>query len=335
MHHNSRPTAVHVADFDAATTPPPVLRADRPSPEHLTPPFERKPPLGDQVEARGRLSRLRASNQDLYTLIGIAGHEIRTPLTAVKATVQLASRLLARRASQSASQAESEAEQHVSEVVRAHALLLRADQQIARLDRLVDDLLDVSRIDAGTLAPRLEQCNLLAIVAVAVADQQLTWPTRAIAWDGWKGWDARDDAVVNVLAEPQRIGQVVTNYLTNALKYSPADKPVHIWVEVADGEARVCVRDEGPGLPAAEQARIWDRFQQAAGIDQQAGTRKGLGLGLYLCRAIIEQHHGRVGVESAPGHGSTFWCALPLLASGGPRKAKMQDAGSDRNGVNR
>jgi signal transduction histidine kinase len=117
---------------------------------------------------------------------------------------------------------------------------------------------------------------------------------------------------VPVYADACRLGQVVTNYLTNALKYSPDDQPVEVWLEVSEIEARVCVRDEGPGLPAAEQERIWKRFQRAEGMEPRSGTDGGLGLGLYISRTIVEQHRGEVGLESAPGQGATFWCTLPL-----------------------
>lgn len=115
-----------------------------------------------------------------------------------------------------------------------------------------------------------------------------------------------------VTGDAQRLGQVVTNYVTNALKYSPADRPVTVGLDVEEGQARVWVRDEGPGLPAEEQERIWDRFHQARGIEVQSGSGVGLGLGLYICRSIIEQHQGHVGVQSTSGAGSTFWFTVPL-----------------------
>jgi hypothetical protein len=117
---------------------------------------------------------------------------------------------------------------------------------------------------------------------------------------------------VPVIADADRIRQVVANYLSNALKYSPEDRPVVVGIEVDDREARVWVRDEGLGLPTEEQEQIWERFHQATGIAVQSGSGIGLGLGLYICRTIIERHHGHVGVESAPGRGSTFWFTVPL-----------------------
>ena len=109
-----------------------------------------------------------------------------------------------------------------------------------------------------------------------------------------------------------RIPWVVTNYLTNALKYAPAEQPVVVGLDVSGHEAQVWVRDQGPGLPLEEQAQVWERFHQVKGIEIQSDVGVGLGLGLYICRTIIERHQGRVGVESAPGQGSIFWFTLPL-----------------------
>jgi len=108
---------------------------------------------------------------------------------------------------------------------------------------------------------------------------------------------------------------VLTNYVTNALKYSDADCPVAVAVAVVGSEAWVRVRDEGPGLSPEQQGQVWDRFRRVSGVDVRdtaQGSAGGLGLGLYISRRIVEGHHGRVGVESAPGHGATFWFALPL-----------------------
>jgi signal transduction histidine kinase len=115
-----------------------------------------------------------------------------------------------------------------------------------------------------------------------------------------------------VLADADRIGQVITNYLTNALKYSPASQPVRIWVGIADGRARVAVEDHGPGLPVSEQERIWQQFYRAEGVKVQSALGGSMGLGLYVCKRIVEDHGGAVGVYSEVGHGSTFWFELPL-----------------------
>jgi signal transduction histidine kinase len=175
-----------------------------------------------------------------------------------------------------------------------------------RLNRLVNDLVDVSRIQAGRLELHVARADLTAIVRDAVEEQRQAAPARTLALQ------LPTERCVSVIVDADRIGQVVTNYLTNALKYSPEDRPVDVGITVDRHEARVWVRDEGLGLPPEEQEGIWERFHRAQGIEVQSGSGIGLGLGLHICRTIIERHQGQVGVESARGTGSTFWFSLPL-----------------------
>ena len=121
------------------------------------------------------------------------------------------------------------------------------------------------------------------------------------------------DLSVPVYADAGRIEQVVTNYLTNALKYSPADRPVDVGMKLLRPEqVRVWVHDQGPGIPVEEQEHIWERFHRVKGIEVQSGTGVGLGLGLHISRMIVERHQGQVGVESGSGTGTTFWFTLPV-----------------------
>ncbi len=104
----------------------------------------------------------------------------------------------------------------------------------------------------------------------------------------------------------------MSNYLSNALKYSEADKEVLVSVEQINTQVRVSVRDEGPGLTPAQQQRIWERFYRAPGIEVKSGSGVGLGLGLHISQMIIERLGGQVGIQSEPGKGSTFWFTLPI-----------------------
>src|SRR5262249_38614776 len=120
---------------------------------------------------------------------------------------------------------------------------------------------------------------------------------------------------VPVLADRDRIMQVVTNYLTNAVKFSPEDQPIKVQVRREARVARVLVRDYGVGLPAAEFRRVWDPYYRSTMTKAPDGSCNGLGLGLYISRGIVRCHQGRVGVTSTQGRGSTFWFTLPLCAA--------------------
>ncbi len=198
--------------------------------------------------------------------------------------------------------------------------LVYSQASVRRLARLADDLVDDARILHGHLSLRMEPCDLGPIVCMAVEEQCAAEPDRTILLELPGGGQP-----VPVLADAERIAQVVTNYLTNALKYSTQERPVRVRLEVvkvmegaggSDGAtsnvARVSVQDEGIGVPFAAQPHVWERFAVVAGNTVQSGSGISLGLGLHICKMIIEQHHGQVGLNSAPGQGSTFWFMLPL-----------------------
>jgi signal transduction histidine kinase len=170
----------------------------------------------------------------------------------------------------------------------------------------VTDLLDVSRIQVGKLEMRSEACDLATIVQETVQEQRMINPRRSILLEG------PIEEPVPIRADADRIGQVISNYLSNALKYSSGEKAVTVSLEREGPVARVSVRDDGPGLPPAERERIWERFHRVRGVEVQTGSGVGLGLGLYISKTIIAWHGGHVGVESIPGHGATFWFTLPL-----------------------
>ena len=173
------------------------------------------------------------------------------------------------------------------------------------------DLLEVSQLEMHQFTLSLHRENLVTIARETIASHQAT-NTRDIKLD------LPPAEVLPVIADADRIGQVLTNYLTNAFKFAPADQVIAVEVEVEADYVRVAVRDRGPGLTQEQQQRVWEQFYQVTTPGHQ-GPERGLGLGLAIAKAIIEQHHGQVGVESAPGHGATFWFTLPL-ADGPSRK---------------
>jgi signal transduction histidine kinase len=253
-----------------------------------------------RAETQAQLLTLEETNRRMSDFMSMASHELRNPLTSAKANVQQMERLLHRTAD-----AQSEVEE--SQVTRLRELAARAERQMNRQDRLVSDLLDLSRIQAGKLSMRPEFCDLAAIARDTVQEQRTLNGGRHIELT------VAPDGELRIRADADRIGQVLTNYLTNALKYSPRESPVEVVVERRGKNAYAAVRDRGPGLPPDEQHRIWERFHRAQGVEVLSGTGIGLGLGLYISRTIIRRHGGKVGVESTPGSGSTFWLTLPLV----------------------
>jgi K+-sensing histidine kinase KdpD len=234
----------------------------------------------------------------------IASHELRTPLTVALGNVQLAAyRLGELRAWEGAQDAEL-----ARRLRELTGMLERTDLQMGRLTRLSTELLDLSRIEAHHFAFELSPCDLTPLLGSWVHNYQSAVRTRTITLELAEG----PEAAIGVLANVDRLEQVVANYISNALKYSPDETPIAVSLGVQGDEAVVRVRDGGPGLSAEEQEHIWERFYRAARVRDARTSTVGLGLGLYISKTIVEQHNGRVGVVSAPGAGATFWFALPL-----------------------
>lgn len=260
--------------------------------------IERERLLGEREEARASATALREANRRMDEFLSIAGHELRTPLTSIGGNTQLLQRRLRRLA------ADGDLAPHLAPL---RDVLDRIAQQNGRMNRLVGDLLDMSRIGSNHLEVRLDSCDLAALVRESVEEQRQAWPARTIMLEA-------PDGPVPVRGDADRIAQVVTNYVTNALKYSAEDRPVAVRVDVDDATARLSVRDQGPGLSPAQQEHIWDRFHRVSGVDVQSGSGVGLGLGLYISRSLVQRQGGQVGIDSTPGAGSTFWFTLPLTS---------------------
>jgi signal transduction histidine kinase len=267
--------------------------------------------LADRAAVAYERARLfeaeRAANRIKDEFLGIASHELRTPLTSAKSNIQIASRRLARLRATNADDAAA----LLPLVLPLGQLLDRSEGALDRLARLVDDLLDVSRIQAGKLELRYQRTDLALLVRDAASEEAAAWPDRDVQLQGVLAQP--DAAPVWCQADPDRIRQVVSNYVSNALKYAPPGPPVTVLLTVADGVTQVSVRDHGPGLAPDQQKHVFEQFYRAEGITHQQGSQLGLGLGLYICRTIVTQHGGEVGVTGAPGEGSTFWFTLPTV----------------------
>jgi PAS domain S-box-containing protein len=256
--------------------------------------------LHEQAEGKARELALQETARQMDAFLGIASHELKTPLTSLKGNIHLAKRQLLR-----LKQGGAASEAAMATLMALEGFLDRAERQVNMQNRLINDLIDVTRIQTNQLNLQLERLDLVRIVREVVEDQRILVPTRVIRLD-------ISTSRAEVVADADRVEQVLNNYLINALKYSAADKPVNIFLSQEEAMMRVEVVDEGPGLAEGQQQQIWDRFTRVEGIEVKSGTGVGLGLGLYICRNLIERQGGQVGLKSEQGLGSAFWFTLPL-----------------------
>lgn len=216
--------------------------------------------------------------------IGLASHELKTPLTSIKAFTQLLERKLAEKS-------ETTSLQYVSKI----------NHQIRRLNTLVEELLDISTMEAGKLTLNLEHVNFNDLVKNCVNDMQAILPHHKLVTEG--------SITSSVAVDAYRLEQVIMNLITNAVKYSPnADKVVVSLTEEKE-EVQVSVKDFGIGIPEEQQTKIFRKFFRAQGKNRHSFP--GLGLGLYLSKHIIDRHAGQIWLNSQEGQGSTFSFSLP------------------------
>jgi signal transduction histidine kinase len=263
----------------------------------------------DRAEARARELAALEINQNLDDFFTTAAHDIRNPAAIAKARAQMAVRVFSR----VQATAVSEHPELADDFANVLENLIESEQGASSLVRLVARLFDIARARAGQLEIRPAKVDLAALVREQVEAQRVAAPDRQIALEIIGG------GPVHVLADADRLGQVLANYVTNAVKYSPRDEPVTVCLEVTDGMAVASVTDHGPGLPLVEQYLVWDMFHRAPGVEVQTESRGSLGLGLSICKRLVEMHPGgKVGVESELGNGATFWFRLPVVCDEPP-----------------
>lgn len=180
----------------------------------------------------------------------------------------------------------------------------RMEHSISRMERLVNDLLDVSRIESGRLALRLEPLDLISLYRHVTAEQMAA-SEREIALE-------LPPEPTIVRADADRIDQVLANLLSNTLKYSPHERPVTLTVRKEAANVVMAIRDEGSGIPQEALPHLFERFYRVPGVQVQSGSGVGLGLGLYITRELVERHGEQIRAESTPGLGTTFSVTLPL-----------------------
>jgi len=220
--------------------------------------------------------------------IGIASHELKTPVTSVKAYTQVLERMLQKKGD-----------------TKEALMIGKMDTQLNRLTSLIGDLLDVTKINSGKLQFNNQEFDFNAILDELIEDLQRTTAKHKIVKNFVPGGI--------VYGDKERIGQVVTNLITNAIKYSPRSDKVIVHTSVDNKEITLCVQDFGIGIAQKNLNRVFEQFYRVSGEMQH--TFPGLGLGLYISSEIIKREGGRIWVTSEEGKGSTFCFALPLKNS--------------------
>lgn len=261
--------------------------------------------LHEKTEARIKESMLQEVHRLSNDFLILANHELRTPLTGILGNLQLAQRRLTALNRHIAAAQKSN---HISEYLeQAQQPLASASAAAWLQQRIINDIVDDARIQTNQLELHVQRCDLLVLLKTAVIEQQRLAPEHPILVE------VRPAAqTVPVLVDTERITQVFTAYLTNALTSSPMKAPVTVQMTIEEGITRVSVHNEGPGIPLEEQKRLWERSYRSKGSAVQQELDLSLGFRLYLCRAFIEQHGGHVGVQSTPSNGATFWFTLSL-----------------------
>lgn len=227
--------------------------------------------------------KLAESKKDEF--ISIASHELNTPLTSVKGYLQLAERSL------EAGQKEN-----------SKLFINRSRKQVDKLNSLVTDLLDSTKIESGRLNFNYTYFNFESFLENGIDSVRHSYPEKQITRTGL--------ADVQVYGDESRLEQVLINYLTNAIKYAPESNQVFVEVNsLQDQLIEVRVKDNGIGISKEKQEQLFDKFYR---VEESSNRFQGLGMGLYICAEIIKRHQGEYGVESEPGQGSVFYFRVPI-----------------------
>jgi PAS domain S-box-containing protein len=246
-----------------------------------------------QYERELQLARTKAEQALMLRdqFLSLASHELKTPLTTILGHVQLLQRRIGR------DDALNARDQRAVEVI--------ADQT-KRLHKLILELLDVSRIETGQLLITRQPLDLAALIRRIVEETQMTLDGRSIELHS-------PDGPLVIEGDELRLEQVFQNLIQNAMKYSDATAPVRVTLSTEDHYVYVAVEDVGIGIPQAAMGQLFERFYRAS--NAHSINVGGMGIGLYVVKQIVEQHHGEVAVTSVEDQGSTFSVRLPLASS--------------------
>ncbi|KIA83643.1 histidine kinase [Kaistella solincola] len=216
--------------------------------------------------------------------ISIASHELKTPMTSIKGYIQLLERSVDK-----------------NDIATVKARLQKVQNQVEKLNLLVADLLDISKIESGKLKFNKKYFNFNEILDHIIEIMQQANPDVKFIRKG--------EINTEIFGDEMRVEQVIINFITNAIKYAPDSNEVHITSEQRGNEIYFSVRDFGIGIAKDHQLRIFDKFYR---VEETSERFQGLGIGLYICQEIIERHQGSIGINSVPGEGSEFYFTIPL-----------------------
>jgi PAS domain S-box-containing protein len=237
------------------------------------------------IEAEARREAERANELKLKFLAMIS-HELRTPLTSIKG---FASTLLADDVSW--------------DIASQHDFIETINVEADKLTEMIEQLLDLSRIEAGTLRISPAECSMEEVFTSAMPQLQMLATEHQLHIELPEG-------LPKIKADCQRIGQVLTNLVGNASKYTPPQTRVAVTVRQAGTSIEVCVADEGPGIPDEDREQLFQAFRRGDGAQRRT---RGTGLGLAICKALIEAHGGRIWLQEHPGPGTTMCFNLPVM----------------------
>jgi two-component system, OmpR family, sensor kinase len=218
--------------------------------------------------------------------IGVASHELKTPVTSIKAFTQI----LARRCKKTGD-------------VDSFEMLRKMDRHVNRLSEHINELLDITKISANELNLNLERFRLEGLIEEVIDETELSTSSHKII--------RKVKCQAEVYADRERIRQVITNLIDNAIKYSPRGENIIVELKCKNRSACLFVKDFGIGIPVDEQQKVFDRYYRSE--NRSTENFGGLGLGLYISSEIIKQHGGKIRVKGKPNKGSTFYFNLPLF----------------------
>lgn len=241
-----------------------------------------------QQELRNEIEQRKYAEEKKDEFIGMVSHEVKTPLTSVKAYIQLAEVAL-----------------HDNKIQRALQFVNRANNQVNKLNQMMTELLDIAKMESGILDFNLGEFNLIQLLDDALDIFKQSNPERRIKRSG--------DAAIALQGDILRLEQVLLNYLSNAAKYSAESEEICLDIRAADDEIEIAVTDKGIGIPEEEQGNLFKKFYRTK---QSIAEYRGMGMGLYLCAEIVRFHGGKYGVKSQAGKGSTFYFTLPVPPHG-------------------